>query len=125
MTITVFWSYDQYPYVLAAEAELREAGYYVPTYRMYTHKPLAVLEDEDGAYRARRLQELREEHTRKQQALLLEYKQKALEVAPFLYRAQGFKDPELRKPGVNGAVEGRLSSGQPNYDNIKKTRKIP
>lgn len=120
MTITVFWSYDQYPYVLAAEAELREAGYYVPTYQMYIHKPLAVLEDKDGIYRARRLQELREEHAGKQQALLLEYKQKALEAAPFLYGANGFKDPGLRPPRVGGSVSGRLSSGQPNYDNIKK-----
>lgn len=114
MTITVFWSYDRYPYVLAAEAELREAGYYVPTYQMYIHKPLAVLEDKDGIYRARRLQELCEEHAREQQALLLEYKQKALSVAPFLYGAQGFKDPELRPP---------LSSGRPNCGNVDETRK--
>ena len=96
--ITVFWSYAQYPYVLAAEAELREAGYYVPTYRMYIHEPLAVLEDEDGIYRARRLQELREEYDAVSRALLREYKQKALEAAPFLYGAQGFKDPDLRRP---------------------------
>ena len=118
--ITVFWSYDQYPYVLAAQAELRDGRYYVPTSQMYVDKPLAVLEDKDGIYRAHRLKELTEEYDRERRKLLFAYKQKALEVAPFLYGQRGYTAPELRPPRVSGAVEGRLSSGQPNYDNIPK-----
>lgn len=59
ITHFVFWRYDQFPYVLGAMAALQDDGsYYVETYTMTIHKPLAIFTPKEGGELLERLNKL-------------------------------------------------------------------
>jgi len=96
-----FWKYDRFPFVVGSEVTNiltnTDNGIHV-TSKSYGRISLSgennyeFLEVEDGEHIKKQLTVMEAEYRARQKALLEEFKQKALSVAPFLNKFSPYKD---------------------------------
>lgn len=83
----VFWPYDQFPFVLGAEAMPRPNDmWYIPSYQM-TMKPLAVFDLDIGQGIAAELKNMAQERQSALHAINLGFRAQLAEIAPFAIKA--------------------------------------